>query len=206
MKHPTETNQDEIFFKLDSMTRFPYAFWEYVMRSLWLLVQTVLVKPSPRRAFRWRRFWLKLFGANSPGSIRPKVTIMHPWLLTIGSHSIIAEDCDVYNLGPITIGEHTIISQGVYLCAGTHDYTKPDMPLMREPITIGSGVWVCAKAFIGPGVTIGNNSVVGACSVVTKDVPPNVVVAGNPAQIVKARPMGEKPPVEQRDLVAAAAD
>ena len=59
------------------------------------------------------------------------------------------------------------------------------------PIVIGSGVWVCAGAFIGPGVTVGDNSVVGARAVVTRDVPPGVVVAGNPARVVKARKMNE---------------
>ncbi len=115
---------------------------------------------------------------------------MHPWLLTLGDHSILGDRVVVYNLGPVAIGEHTTISQDAYLCAGTHDYTQPDLPLVRSAITIGSGVWVCAGAFIGPGVTIGDNSVVGARSVVMKDVPPGVVVGGNPARVIKPRAMG----------------
>jgi len=95
----------------------------------------------------------------------------------------------VYNLGEVRIGSHTVISQDAYLCAGTHDYTKPDMPLQLTPITIGSGVWVCAGAFVGPNVTVGDNSVVGARAVVTKDVPPGMVVGGNPARVIKPRPM-----------------
>jgi acetyltransferase-like isoleucine patch superfamily enzyme len=58
---------------------------------------------------------------------------------------------------------------------------------LREAITIGDGVWIAAKAFIGPAVTIGDNTVVGACAVVMKDVEANVVVAGNPAKVIKAR-------------------
>jgi putative colanic acid biosynthesis acetyltransferase WcaF len=107
----------------------------------------------------------------------------------MGDYSTIADGVDVYNLGPITVGSHTTISQGTYLCAGTHDYTKPGLPLLKPPIAIGNGVWVCAQAFVGPGVTVGDNSIVGARAVVTKDVPEGVIVAGNPARVVKARPM-----------------
>jgi putative colanic acid biosynthesis acetyltransferase WcaF len=77
------------------------------------------------------------------------------------------------------------------LCAGSHDYTKANLPLLRPEIRIGSGVWVCTQAFVGPGVTIGDNTVVGACAVVMKDLPGGVLAAGNPARVVKARRMGE---------------
>ena len=110
---------------------------------------------------------------------------MAPW-------SILSNGVTVYNLGPVRIGSHTVISQDAYLCAGTHDYHQPNLPLERQPITIGNGVWVCAGAFIGPGVTIGDNSIIGARAVVMKDVPPGVVVAGNPARIIKNREMGHK--------------
>ena len=112
------------------------------------------------------------------------------------AYSILSEGVTVYNLGQVSIGEHTVVSQDVYLCAGTHDYTKPNLPLLRPSITIGRGVWICAGAYIGPGVTIGDNSVVGARAVVVKDVPPRVVVAGNPARVVKKRAMGVVQPVE----------
>jgi len=102
---------------------------------------------------------------------------------------MISDGATIYNLGPVTIGDHTVISQDVYVCAGTHDYTRSNLPLLRPPIAIGSGVWICAGAFIGPGVTISDNSIVGARAVVMKDVPPGVVVAGNPAKVVKARIM-----------------
>jgi putative colanic acid biosynthesis acetyltransferase WcaF len=78
------------------------------------------------------------------------------------------------------------------VCAGTHDYTKPNLPLERPPIAIGSGVWIAAGAFIGPGVTVGDNTVVGARAVVMSDVEPGVVVAGNPAKVIKQRPMDEQ--------------
>ena len=111
----------------------------------------------------------------------------------MGPHSTIGERVRVYNLGAIAIGPHSVVSQDAHLCAGTHDYTQPHLPLQRPPINIGNGVWVCADAFIGPGVTIGDNSVVAARAVVTKDVPPGVVVGGNPAQMIAHRPMKSTP-------------
>ena len=83
------------------------------------------------------------------------------------------------------MAERVTLSQGAHLCAGTHDWQKPDRPLLRPPITIEADVWVCAEAFIGPSVTIGNNSIVGARAVVMKNVPSRVVVVGNPANVVR---------------------
>jgi putative colanic acid biosynthesis acetyltransferase WcaF len=114
---------------------------------------------------------------------------MYPWLLEVGDWVSIADGVTIYNLGRVRIGSHSAISQGSHICAGSHDYARADLPLTRPPITIGAGVWVAADAFVGPGVTVGDNSVVGARAVVTRDVPPGVVVAGNPARVIKQRPM-----------------
>ena len=96
---------------------------------------------------------------------------------------------EIYNLGKVTIAPHTVLSQGVYVCAGSHDYTLPNLPLQRPPVHIGTGVWIAAQAFIGPGVTVGDNSVVAARAVVMRDVPPGAVVAGNRAEVIKMRVM-----------------
>jgi len=156
---------------------------------IWNLVQATVFRLPLPRAYGWRRFWLRLFGAKIDGvaAVGATTRIMHPWLLTMGDWSNIAPGATIYNLGPIRLGEHSVISQDAYICAGTHDYTDPTMPLLRPPITIGRGVWIAAGAFVGPGVTIGDNAVVGARAVVTKDVPAGMVVAGNPARVVKAR-------------------
>ena len=180
-----------IFQQLDKTAKRPYSTQEYIRRILWNWVRTLFIRPSPRMAYAWRRFWARLFGASIDSSslFKSSTVIFHPWLLTIGRHSTLAEGVTVYNLGPIAIGDHTVLSQDVFLCAGTHDYTQPHLPLLRPSITIGSGVWICAGAFIGPGVTIGDNSIVGARAVVTRDIPPGMIVAGNPARVIKPRPM-----------------
>jgi len=185
-----------IFQSLNRTARFPYPKNEYVRRLLWYVVQGLLVYHSPRKAKRWRRFWLRRFGADMLGSTSRKVTIRHPWLLHMEERTMVAEDSEIYNLGPVRIGCHTVISQNVYLCAGTHDYMRPELPLIRPSITIGRGVWICAGAFIGPGVTIGDNSIVAARAVVTRDVPPGVIVGGNPARVLRDRPMPGLDPAE----------
>lgn len=179
------------FQTLDRCQAFPYSRSEYVKRFLWEWAQRLLIRPSPRRAYRWRRFVLRCFGAKltDTSGIRPSTRIMHPWLLEMAEWSLLSDGVNVYNLGPVKIGSHTTVSQDAHLCAGTHDYTDPILPLLKPPIVIGSGVWVCAEAFIGPGVTVGDNSVVAARAVVVKDVPPGMVVGGNPAKVIKPRPM-----------------
>lgn len=189
---------------LDGTALFPYRRREYLGRLAWSVVQRVFIRFSTKRAWRWRRFWLRLFAADvHPFSGISRTTqVVHPWLLSMGEYSLLSEGVVVHNLGPVRIGRQTVVSQDAYLCAGTHDYTRPDLPLLRPPITIGSGVWIAAGAFIGPGVTVGDNCVIGARAVVTSDVPPGVVAAGNPATAIKSRPMGE----QRADAAAPATD
>jgi len=196
MARMPDTSSDEshlIFQRLDQTARFPYTTREYLGRFLWECVEATCVRWSPRRSHRWRRFWLRRFGAHiGPiSATKASTRIVHPWLLSVGEYSMIAEGVTIYNLGRITIGSHTVISQDAYLCGGTHDYTRCNLPLQRAEIRIGSGVWIGAGAFVGPGITVGDNSVIGARAVVTSNVPPGVIVAGNPARVIKPRPMGQ---------------
>jgi putative colanic acid biosynthesis acetyltransferase WcaF len=119
--------------------------------------------------------------------------IYFPWNLSIGDWSAIGEDVFIYNLGSVVIGNRVTISQRAHLCAGTHDYTDTTMPLLKPPITIQDQVWVCADAFVGPGVTVSQGAVVAARAVVVKDVPPWTVVGGNPARLLKRRELRESP-------------
>jgi putative colanic acid biosynthesis acetyltransferase WcaF len=110
-----------------------------------------------------------------------------PWNLEIGEFSAIGDGAEIYNLAPVRIGSNSVISQRSYVCTATHDYTKSSFPIHSLPITVGSSAWVAAQVFLAPGVTVGEGAVVGACSVVTKDVPPWTVSAGNPSRVIKAR-------------------
>lgn len=86
------------------------------------------------------------------------------------------------------IGAQATISQGAHLCAGTHDYRRADMPLLKPPIEIGRAAWICADAFIGPGVSVGEFAIVGARAVVMKNVEVGLIVLGNPMRVVGERP------------------
>lgn len=173
---------------LEKGDQFPYTVREYFGRALWGLVVFILLRPAPRRLSAWFRLWLRVFGAAvGQSGFTPTTSITHPWLLSVGNDSMLGDRVTIYNLGPVTIGDQTVLSQDVYVCAGTHDFTSRHMPLLRPAITIGSNVWICAGAFIGPGVNIGDGAVIGARAVVTKDVEPWTVVAGNPARFIKVR-------------------
>lgn len=165
-----------------------YSKKEMMLRVLWGLCSP-LFHYSPRPLFRWRCFLLKAFGARIGRHVHiyNSATIYMPWNLIIGDWSSIGEYAFIYNLGKITIGSKATISHRVHLCAGTHDYTSPALPLIKPPINIGSQCWICADSFIGPDVTINEGSVVGARAVVTKNVAPWTIVAGNPAVFIKQR-------------------
>nr|WP_279625429.1 hypothetical protein [Pusillimonas noertemannii] len=90
-------------------------------------------------------------------------------------------------MAPIHIGRKVIISQGAYLCAGTHDIEDPDFQLIVKPITVCDGAWIAAEAFIGPGVIVGKASVVGARAVLFRDTEASSVYIGNPAKFLRYR-------------------
>lgn len=176
---------------VDPRTRHvsPWTRREKIGRCLWSLVETTVFRHSPRTAFRWRAWLLRCFGAkvDSLARIRRSVTIEIPWNLTIGPGAAIGDHVILYCLGSVTIGARATISQRAHLCAGTHDYSRPDMPLLRPPITLEDDVWIATEAFVGPGVTIGEGTVVGARACVVKDLPSWKVCVGNPAVPIKDR-------------------
>ena len=128
---------------------------EQVRRVLWSCVHPVF-RFSPRVLWGWRTWILRLFGASigSGVHIYPSVLITLPWNLIIGKAASVGDRAILYNLGLICIGEGATISPGAHLCAGTHDFLHADLPLVKSPITIGKGAWICADAFVGPDVRV----------------------------------------------------
>src|SRR5205085_8267234 len=165
-----------------------YSSGEIIRRVLSMFAQP-LFRFSPRPCFGWRLLLLRCFRAKIGRSVHvyPSATIYFPWNLEAGDESAISDHVFVYNLGRVTLGPRVTISHRAHLCAGTHDHTKPDFPLLRPPIVIGSDAWICAGAFVGPGVTIGEGAIVGARAVAIKDVNPRTIVIGNPALESKKR-------------------
>ena len=136
-----------------------------------------------------RKWLLRVFGAKIGNGvvIKPRVRVKFPWRLEIGDHAWIGEDAWIDNLADVTIGSDACISQGVYLCTGSHDWSSSRFDLITKPIVIGNSAWVSAKATVGPGVTVGEGAVLSLGGVATKDLEPWGIYAGNPATKLKTR-------------------
>ena len=162
---------------------------ELLGRAIWEVTRGPLFAWTPRPLWGWRRMVLRGFGAKigPDARIHPTVKIAVPWNLSVGEEAAIGDGAILYNLGMITIGRRATVSQYAHLCAGTHNYEERDLPLLKLPITIADEAWICADAFVGPGVKVGRLSIVGARAVLLKDVEDQLVVAGNPARVIKTR-------------------
>lgn len=172
-----------------------YTSGENLRRILWALA-TPAFRFSPRPFFAWRRLLLRLFGAQVGAHVHvyPSTRVTMPWNLAIGDWSALGEDVLVYNLGHVTIGSCVTVSLRAHLCGGTHDHTRADMPLLKLPIRIEGQAWVCADAFVGPGVIVGEGAVVAARAVAVREVEAWTIVAGNPAHEIGRRTLAEVSP------------
>ncbi len=173
----------------DIATNRSAAKWsrkDQAKRVLWGLA-IPLFRLSPRPLWGWRRAMLRCFGAQVGRDVHifPSVRVTMPWNLTLGDQCAIGDRVILYALGPVAIGARATVSQGAHLCAGSHDWRDPAMPLLKLPITVGDDVWICADAFVGPNVQVNDRAIVAARSVVMKDVPADMIVGGNPAQPIK---------------------
>lgn len=168
----------------------PYPRSAVLRRWCWLVVQSTLFRCSPRPLHGFRAWLLRRFGAQIPGPvvIFPTARVVHPDKLFLGPRSMIGPHVQLYNLGPIRVEYGANISQSCHLCAGTHDYTRWSMPLVTKPIVIEKNAWLGADVFVGPGVTVGELCVVGARSVVVKDLPARKICVGSPCVPIKDRP------------------
>jgi putative colanic acid biosynthesis acetyltransferase WcaF len=132
---------------------------------------------------------LRMFGAKIGKNlvIKPRVHIHFPWKLSIGDHVWIGEETLFLNFESIQIGNHVCISQRAFICTGNHDYRDIKMSYCNKAITIEDGAWVGAQTFVAPGITIPNDTVVTAGSIVTQNLPPNYICSGNPCVPRKQR-------------------
>lgn len=166
-----------------------------LVELLWIIAQALFVS-SPLPGSWHRRVLLGLFGADIGQRVvlKPGIRVKFPWRLTIGDNSWIGEQAWIDNLAPVAIGSNCCVSQGAYLCTGSHDWTAPGFTLITRPITLEPGAWVAAKAVVGPGVTIGRGAVLGLGSVATRDLDAWTVYAGVPAAAIKQRAIAPTTP------------
>lgn len=158
-------------------------------RVLWSLVYHSAFRWSPAPFFPWRRLLLRLFGARMArhSVVYPDTRIWAPWNLQMEEFACLGREVDCYCVDRIVIGAHATVSQFAHLCAAGHDLSDPSMRLVHAPIHVGPGAWVCAGAFVSPGLNLGEGAVLAAMGCLTKDIPAWEVWGGNPAQFIKTR-------------------
>jgi len=168
----------------DPYTQPSFSLRNRLARVLWGVVWLLLFRISPRPLHAWRAALLRLFGARLGADVHiyPGARVWAPWQLTIGNRVGVADGVVLYNMAPMSIGDECVISQGAHLCGGSHDIDSANFQLVAAPIVLEPRVWVCAEAFVGPGVHLAEGCVLGARGVLTKSVAePWTVWAGNPA-------------------------
>ncbi len=167
----------------------PWPVSERVLRVLWEFCWCVFCVWTPKPANPWRLFWLGVFDAKIHGTpfVHQRARIAIPWKLTLHDRACLGDRANVYSLGEIEIGARAVVAQEAYLSTGSHDFSDPALPLVVGKITIGEDAFVGARAFVMPGIMIGARAIVGAGSVVTRDVPENVIAAGNPCRVLRPR-------------------
>ena len=137
----------------------------------------------------WHALLRERAGSVGEGAmLRPPFYCDYGFNLHLGEHVFLNYNCVILDTARVTIGDDTRIGPAVQIYAATH----PLDPVLRrsqefgKPVEIGSDVWVGGGAIICPGVKIGSRSVIGAGSVVTKDIPEGVVAAGNPCRVIRS--------------------
>lgn len=159
-----------------------------VVESLWLAANGLLLS-SWLPGSGWRVLLLRAFGAKLGHRvvIKPYVQVKFPWRLSVGDHCWVGEHVWIDNLVHVNIGNHVCISQGAYLCTGSHDWSSENFDLIVKPITVASQVWIGAKSMVAPGCQISEGAVLALGSVATGCLEPWMVHSGSPARPIKPR-------------------
>jgi putative colanic acid biosynthesis acetyltransferase WcaF len=186
----------------------PWTRRQQIVRILWAVVYRLIFRKTFHNWYGIRAWILRLFAARVGNNVRVRRTIRVeiPWNLEICDDVSIGDDVILYALAPIKLCNRAFLSQYSYLCAGTHDHTTRDYPLVCKPITVGEDCWIAADVFIGPGVTVGDRSILGARASAFSDIPPDVIAVGNPARPIRKRILREvsgeteSPPPEEMNL------
>lgn len=128
---------------------------------LWLIISGLLFSTWLPGSV-WRRALLRAFGAKLGKGvvIKPYVSIKFPWRLSVGNYVWIGERVWIDNLAEVQIGSHSCLSQGAYLCTGSHDWSDLRFGLIARGISIGSGCWVGARVSVAPGTVMEDGSII----------------------------------------------
>ncbi len=178
----------------DPYLRPSFSLRNRLGRVAWNLCWLLLYRFSPRPFHGWRAMLLRAFGATIGPNCHfyPGSKIWAPWNLFCADQVTAGDAAEIYNPAPFFLGSHAIVSQGAYVCGATHNYDDPAFPLLAYSMNIGAYAWICARAVVSPGVSVGEGAVLGLASVATRDLEPWGVYAGSPAVKVKERKRPER--------------
>lgn len=173
----------------ESAIASPWTIGERFRMLLFEWSWFLLCRWTPKPLNGWRLAVLRLFGCHVDGRpfVHPRARIQVPWRVRLADGATIGDRTNLYSLGEIVIGRRAIVAQEAYLSTGSHEFSRRHMPLVTDRIVVGDDAFVGARAILLPGVQIGERSIVGAGSVVTRDVPSNTIVAGNPSRPLRSR-------------------
>ncbi len=167
----------------------PWSVRMRVVMVLWEMSWALFCAWTPKPFNAWRLAWLKLFGAKIYGRpfVHQRARIQIPWHLVLHDRACLGDRANVYSLGRIEIEEGAVVAQESYLCTGTHDFDEPGLPLRTRDIRVGRWAFIGARVMVLPGVKIGAHAIIGACAVVTRDVEPWTINAGQPCRLLRRR-------------------
>ncbi|CDO03601.1 Maltose O-acetyltransferase [Oceanobacillus picturae] len=120
--------------------------------------------------------------------MEPTIRFDYGYNTHVGENFFANYDCTILDVCEVRFGDNCMLAPGVQIYTATHPINPTERNSGREyakPITFGDNVWIGGSAVINPGVNVGHNVVIASGAVVTKDVPDNIVVGGNPAKIIK---------------------
>lgn len=159
------------------------------IRVVWSAAWFLLARWTPPFLHPWRALILRSFGARLGRNCRVHASaqIWLPANLTLGNNVLIGPGAIIYDQGQIRIASDCVISQRAHLCASSHDVDDPHFQLMLRPISIGESCWVAAEAFVGPGVTMAEGSVIAARGALFEDAAAWTIYRGNPALPLRKR-------------------
>jgi len=188
---PQRTQTPDLVRKKEGFVGPTFSLSNRIKRVVWQITWLSLASWTPPPARLWRLALLRAFGAEISwkANVYGSAKIWAPWNLKMEDHAALAPHVTVYNIAMVSLGVKAIISQGAHLCTGTHDHRDPQFPLYAKPIHIGSRAWVCAEAFVGPGVNVGAGSVLAARGVTFSDLEAWTVYSGNTATPTSKRPV-----------------
>lgn len=172
-----------------------------IKRAVWNIVSAIFFRPFVTKVFRlWRIFLLKCFGAEVAwgAEVYASAKVWAPWNLKMEKGACLGPNTICYNQAKVTLEENVCVSQYAYICTAGHavvssskfqvsgvPLNNAETGLVVADVTLHKNSWVGTRAFIGMGVEVGEDSIVGACACVFKDVEAGTIVGGNPAVVIK---------------------